>query len=219
MMTDDQMLKILESGDFERFLSPRDTFTNNIIKNRIKDIPNDFFEPRICIDVEKNTRISLIQFSLQTSKMNAEQKRGLMERYSIDPYDVNKLQSLLNSIRTIQEVGNLEPPMPTNKKSEKKAEYGFSLASDERLSKAYMLLVAYQCFNSTDPLRDVEAKLKEDGTSDKYSAKSIVGIIEHTNTLMIGKSDSDKQDFYMHSISGLLNNVKEMDKKDVEIPI
>ncbi|MBQ9314132.1 MAG: hypothetical protein IJ220_03905 [Clostridia bacterium] len=217
MMSDMETLKILERGNFESLYANYSIESGCIIKNRIQDIPSEYFEPRIDIDKESNTKISLIQFSLQTAEMNAEQRNGLMERYSIDPYDVQKLQTIIDSIKIAQEMGSTEQ----NKENRGKVAYGFSLASEDRLSRAYILLLAYQYADSTNPLRDIQLRLKADGMDEKYNAKTIVEVIEHTNMLMVGKTAQEKKAFYMQSISGILEDSSQMidknEKIDVEI--
>lgn len=220
MMSDIEMLRILENGNFETLFSASDLMSNQMIKNRIKDIPSEYFEPRINIDKESNTQISLIQFSLQTANLNTDQKKGLMEKYSIDPYDVKKLQTIIDSIKVAQEVGIVEEKQKNVNNNQDKA-YGFSLASNDRLSRAYLLLIAYQCADSVNPLLDVQARLRADGVEDKYDAKTIVGLIEHANSLMEGRSEEERKAFYMQSISGVLDNATEIgtDKEIFDIEI
>ena len=83
------------------------------------------------------------------------------------------------------------------------------------------MLIAYQCADSVNPLLDVQARLRADGVEDKYDAKTIVGLIEHANSLMEGRSEEERKAFYMQSISGILDNATEIgtDKEIFDIEI
>ena len=143
-----------------------------------------------------------------------------MERYSIDPYDMKKLQTIIDSIKIAQEVATVEEKQKNVDNIQEKT-YGFSLASSDRLARAYILLIAYQCADSTNPLSDVQARLKADGVEDKYNAQTIVGLIEHANSLMNGKSEEERKAFYMQSINEILEDATEISaikpKIDMEI--
>ena len=98
----------------------------------------------------------------------------------------------------------------------KHKEYGFELADKESLDKAYPLWIAYLYADSKNPLEDISARLMADGTNGKYTAEYIVGLIEHTNSLMLGKNEDEKKDFYMSSISGILGKDERFSKKERE---
>lgn len=218
MMNDYEMLKVLESKNFESLFSDSNGMTNIVIKNKIGEIPQEFFEPRILIDEKDNKQISLIQFSKAIIGMPNEKKEGLMLKYNINPYDMKKLQSILESIRAAHEYGEVEEK---NSKKERmknidEQTYGFSLMSDDKLSKAYPLWLAYLFTDSINPYTDIEAKLKEDGMLQKYNPESIVGIIEHTNTLMQGKSKDEKKEFYINSINGIIDESMDRLMEEVE---
>lgn len=218
MLKDYDMLKILESKNFESLFNSANDMASIVIKNKIKEIPQDFFEPRIVIDKESNRQISLIQFSKEIVGMPNEKKEGLMLKYNIDPYDMKKLQSILESIKAAYEYGE-----PEEKKSKAKRNfereghaYGFSLMSEDKLSKAYPLWIAYLFANSLNPYSDIKTKLKEDGMDEKYTPEAIVGIIEHTNSLMQGKSNEEKKEFYVDSINGILDESMEKFMEEIE---
>ena len=65
-------------------------------------------------------------------------------------------------------------------------------------------------------MEDVKNKLKEDGMTERYEPEYIVSLMEHTNTLMQGKSDAEKKDFYMNSISDILDREETINKKHKE---
>lgn len=216
-MTDIEMLSILQSKSFDALWNGKNEISSNLIQNKIMEIPSEFFEPRICIDVEGNKHISLIQFSTELASMPSSRRRGMMEKYHINPYDLQKLQTIVDSIKVAREYGSKEIEKTVTE--ERKESYGFSLSSNDKLGKAYPLWLAYLFIDSKNPYADVNAKLKEDGMNRKYRAETIVGIIEHTNDLMKDKSIDEKKDFYIHSISDILDKpVETVKMKDaVEI--
>lgn len=213
MMSDIEMLKLLNNGNFnDLFLNINDA-SIDFIKSRIKEIPTEYFQPRIMIDEKGNKCISLIQFSTEVAGMPSEKRKGLMEKYHINPFDMKKLQGIIDSIKVAYEYGTLEDKVENENKNES---YGFSLASDEKLDKAYPLWLAYLFADSENPLADIKMKLKEDGMDGKYSPETIVGLIEHTNGLMQGRSQEEKKDFYVKSINGILEgNIDRVKGKDM----
>lgn len=217
-MTDAEMLSILQSKNFGALWNGRNEISTNLIQNKIQEIPSEFFEPRICIDLEGKKHISLIQFSTELAGMSSERKRGMMEKYHINPFDLQKLQTIVDSIKVAREYGSRESKrVDSQEKNEE--HYGFSLSSNDKLGKAYPLWLAYLFIDSQNPYADVSAKLKEDGMSRKYRPETIVGLIEHTNDLMKGKSIDEKKDFYIHSISDILDkpveNIKMKDTLEI----
>lgn len=204
-----EMLQMISSRDYSEFISTMTSESASIIKQKINEIPDTFFEPRFSIDGNIDNTISLIDFTMKTAGMSTERRNWLMEKYHISPYDVNKLQSIINSIKVASEYGR------DREKEEKltiKKEYGIALANEAALDKAYPLWIAYLYSDSATPLEDVTERLKKDGMDDKYKPEYIVGLMDHTNTLMQGKSIAEKKDFYAYSISGILEEA-------IEIPI
>ena len=207
-MTNSDTIKMIANGNFEGLFSDADYMTASVIKSRLQSIPSQFFEPRIEIDDTGTNKISLVQFSAQIADMPIEKRNGLMERYNIDPYDMGKLQSIIESINIVREYGSMDKDDKNDKA------YGFSLSSHSNLDKAYPLWLAFLYANSINPLIDIKAKLKEDGMEGKYEPETIMELIKHTNELMEGKTENEKKDFYMKSISGIL---QEKDDETVEV--
>ena len=74
----------------------------------------------------------------------------------------------------------------------------------------------YRCFkfNVTesdffDLLPAVKATWKRIGMDKKYEPEYIMGLISHANLLMEGKGENEKKDFYLSSISSILDTSKE----------
>lgn len=88
------------------------------------------------------------------------------------------------------------------------------MAQSEKLDKAYPLWVAYLCASSSNPLASIKDKLKKDGMEGKYDPLYIEGLIKHVDLLMDGKDDAEKKDFYISSITGILD-----EKDEVELEI
>jgi len=216
-MTDIETLKLLNSRNFERIYHGTDIISDSIIRKKIQEIPNEFFEPKINVDNDGTTKISLIQFSMQTAGMNSEKKNGLMQKYNINPYDMKKLQTIIDSIKVAQEYGKAEKERIENRKENYHQEYGFSLASNDRLDKAYPLWLAYLFADSVNPLMDIKAKLKEDGMEEKYEPETILELIEYNNMLMKGKDSEEKKDFYIKSISDILERATISLTSEIEI--
>lgn len=174
-----------------------------------------------------NNTISLIEFSKHIADLSTEKKIDIMEKYHISPYDINTLQRIIDSIKVADAYGRRQ--YRKEKEEEKRAkeelsqEYGIALADGAKIDKAYPLWLAFLYANSTNPLLDVKERLKQDGVENKYDPEYIVGLINHTNSLMSGKSESEKKDFYVSSISDILdeeNEIKTPQKKnDIEIEI
>lgn len=209
-------LRALQSGDFSCLYKNANEASSSIIQNKINEIPSEYFEPRISINKNDNTRISLIQFSIETANMDTVRRKGLMTKYNIDPHDMKKLQTIVDSINIAREYGEVQEPTIEEKENRV---YGISLSSNENLDKAYPLWVAYLLSDSKKPLSDAKAKLREDGVEDKYSPEMIVDLIKHTKTLMKGKSEEEIKDFYVQSINGILDNESNNDIDDKKIEI
>ncbi len=213
MNTDFEILKIINTGNVEDLADISDE-SLNIIKDKINEVPSNFFEPNIVINKEIGARISLIEFSMDTVGMSYDKKKALMDKYHVDPYDMDKLQRIIDSINVAKSYGEV-------KKEDEAPTYGFALASEAKLDKAYPLWIAYLYASSPNPFQDVKNRLVNDGMLDKYKPEYIVGLIEHTNELMNGKSESEKKDFYMNSINGILtgedSEINMSVKNDIEI--
>ena len=217
-MTDVEVLSILQSKKFDTLWNGRNEISINLIQNRVQEIPSEFFEPRICIDLEGNKHISLIQFSTELASMSSEKKRGMMEKYHINPYDVQKLQTIIDGIKVAREYGDYRKEK-VERTTNNEDSYGFSLSSNDKLGKAYPLWLAYLFMDSQNPYADISAKLREDGMSKKYRPETIMGLIDHTNELMKGKSVTEKKDICIHSISDILDRPVEVSKKKDAIEI
>ena len=214
MMTNKEALDMLLNGDYENLYAGMEKMSVELIKSKLQEIPTEFFEPRIKLDKEGTKHISFIQFSAEIANMSAERQKGMMEKYNINPYDMSKLQSIIDSIKVAKEYGNVEAVHEKEKVEADEHIYGFSLASDDKLSKAYPLWLAYLFANSPNPMKEVTAKLKEDGMEDKYDPMMIVGLIEHANGLMEGRTEEEKKDFYVKSINSILEkDIKKMSKE------
>lgn len=200
MKSDIEILSMISEGNYGAFINSLSEESASIIKTKINEIPSEFFKPQINLGEENGGTISLIQFCMGVSNLSVARKNGLMKKYSINPYDVNKIQSIVESIKVAEEYGLAQD------KNEKKnhKEFGFELSDKESLDKAYPLWIAYLYADSKNPLEEINARLIKDNTADKYTAEYIYGLIEHTNSLMIGKSEVEKKDFYISSISGIL---------------
>ena len=136
MVTNAETLKILASGEFGKLLSGVNYEADSVIRSQINQIPSRFFEPSISIDEESKNKISFMQFFAQAAGMSSARLSGYMEKYGIDPYDVKKIQGIVESIEVAREYGNRES---AKKQKEKDTySYGFSLSSHEQLSKAYV---------------------------------------------------------------------------------
>ena len=214
-MTETDMLNIIQSKNFEYLWYQSDSLSTQIIQNKLQEIPAEFFEPRICVNKEKNTNISLIQFSSEINGLSNERKRGMMEQYHIDPYDMQRLQTIIDSIKIAREYGKDNTKNEARLNSNEES-YGFSLSSNDRLGKAYPLWLAYLFADSKNPYEDISAKLKEDGMNRKYRPETVMELMEHTNELMKGKSISEKKNFYIHSINDILDRpVENLKKRDI----
>ncbi len=217
MISNKETLKIINSGNIGSLYEGISGESLDIIKNKINEIPSEFFERRISLDGSMENTISLIEFSMQVADMSTERKIGLMEKYHISPYDINTLQRIIDSIRVADTYGRREIREEEKAKKQADAIYGIALADESKIDKAYPLWLAFIYANSSNPLSDIKLRLEHDGVKDKYKAEDIVGLIEHTNTLMNGKSDNEKKDFYISSISGILdedNEIKVSKKKN-----
>lgn len=223
MKTNFETLQMIHTRDYETLLDGMSINSVNILKSRIDEIPSEFYEPRISIGENKENRISLIEFSLKTASMSMEQRNGLMQKYHIDIYDMDKLQAIVESIRVLRKYGNFEARREEFNNQEQMKDGnlpGIALSSEKKLDRVYPLWVAYLYSTSTNPLEDVKLKLMEDGMQDKYEPEYIVGLINYTNNLMEGKTIEEKEDFYMRSINGILDEEEIKQKKseiDVEI--
>ena len=214
MITDKEALEMILNGHYENLYFGMQDTSISMIKDRIQEIPSEFFEPNINIDKDGRKKVSLIQFSAEIAGMPAERQKGMMEKYKINPYDMKKLQAIIDSIRVVREYGSVKMREEQEKSTPNEEHvYGFSLASNDKISKAYPLWLAYLFADSKNPMVDISAKLKEDGMEDKYDPKTIVKLIEHTNSLMEGKSEEEKKDFYVKSIGGILD-----EEIETEIP-
>lgn len=211
MKSDIEILSMINEGRYGSFISSLSDESASIVREKINEIPGDFFKPTIDLSRENGGAVSLIQFCISAGNLNDARKNGLMRKYSINPYDINKIQSIVESIKVASEYG-----MATNKdKEEEKShkEFGFELADKDSLDKAYPLWIAYLYADSKNPLEEINARLVMDGTDNKYTAEYIYGLIEHTNSIMVGKSETEKKDFYMSSISGILEKEERFPKK------
>lgn len=218
MKTDIETLKFIANGNYSVWINNVNEESANLIRSKIEEIPSEFFEARINLDDTSKASISLIEFSIKTANMSEEHRNWLMEKYHINPYDMNKLQGIVNSIRVAKEYGSavVEKGKSSN---DNKEVHGIALASEENLDKAYPLWLAYLYANSKNPMIDIENRLKEDGKIDKYKPEYIVGLIEHTNSLMKGKPEEEKKDFYMNSISGILDDKTEISKRNAKVEV
>lgn len=218
MMSDKEALQILWNKDYDRLLQGINATSAHIIQNKIQEIPSYFYEPTIAMDETGKNRISIIQFSTEIANMNNERKKGLMSRYQIRVDDMQKLQGIVDSIKVATEYGH-STPVEEKQEKEEVASYGFSLSSHAQIDRAYPLWVAYLCADALSPLHAVKEKLREDGTEGQYNPEMIVGLIEHTNALMNGKSEEEKKNFFIQSISGILGDFQEVkpEKDTVEI--
>ena len=214
MKSDIEILSMINEGRYGSFISSLSDESASIVKEKINEIPGEFFKPTIDLGKENGGTISLIQFCISVGNLNDERKNGLMRKYSINPYDMNKIQSIVESIKVVGEYGLAQKS--DEEKENKHKEFGFELADKESLDKAYPLWIAYLYADSKNPLEDISARLIADGTNGKYTAEYIVGLIEHTNSLMLGKSEDEKKDFYMSSISGILGKDERFSKKERE---
>lgn len=218
MKSDLEMLEIIHSGNYEEWINSMNPECANIIRTKIGEIPDVFFESRFSLDGNEKNSISLIEFCMRTSGMTAERRKGLMEKYHISPYDMNKLQGIINSMKVASEYGTDRQSDEVEEKLKKDDAYGIALANKNALEKAYPLWIAYLYSDSLNPLQDVKKRLETDGMADKYEPEYIVGLMNHTNSLMKGKSSSEKKDFYMHSISGILDEKSEVSiSEEIEI--
>lgn len=210
MRSDIETLKIIANGNFSDLIKGLNSESADIVKAKLNQIPDYFFEPRFKVNSATNERISLIDFSLKTLAMSEEQRKGLMDKYSISVYDMNKLQAILSSIKVASEYGSAQEFERDDEKKSESRPYGIALATSENLDKAYPLWLAYLYSDSKNPFQDVKARLERDGMEKRYKPEYIVSLIEHTNSLMDGKTESEKKDFYMHSISGILDETDEI---------
>ena len=218
MKSDLEMLEIIHSGDYEKWINSMNPECANIIRTKISEIPDVFFESRFSLDGNEQNSFSLIEFCMRTSGMSAERKKGLMEKYHISPYDMNKLQGIINSMKVASEYGTGRQNDEVEGKLKNDEAYGIALANKNALEKAYPLWIAYLYSDSLNPLQDVKKRLETDGMADKYEPEYIVGLMNHTNSLMKGKSNSEKKDFYMNSISGILDEKSEVSiSEEIEI--
>lgn len=186
----------------------------NIIKSKIQEVPSTYFEHNITID---ENRICLIDFIRQTLGISPEKRKRLMEKYNINYYDVKKLQTIIDSIKVASEYGGAKESF--NKEGINKS-YGISLSDSKSLDKAYPLWIAYLYADSKSPYEDIKMRLVQDGTDDKYTPEYILRLIEHTNLLLDGKTISEKKDFFISSISGILDEGVEINisnKDEIEI--
>ena len=204
-----EILSMINEGRYGSFISSLSDESASIVREKINEIPGVFFKPTIDLGKENGGTISLIQFCISVGNLNDARKNGLMRKYSINPYDMNKIQSIVESIKVAGEYGLAQ-------KSNEEKEFGFELADKDSLDKAYPLWIAYLYADSKNPLEDISARLVADGTNEKYTAEYIVGLIDHTNSLMVGKSEDEKKDFYMSSISGILGKDERFSKKERE---
>ena len=214
MKSDIEILSMINEGNYGDFISSLSDESASIIKGKISEIPNEFFMPKIDLGKGKGGNISLIQFCIGVGNLNDVRKNGLMKKYSINPYDMSKIQRIVESIKVATEYGLAQKS--NEEKKEERKEFGFELADKESLDKAYPLWIAYLYADSKNPLEDINARLIADGTNGKYTAEYIVGLMDHTNSLMIGKSEDEKKDFYMSSISGILGKDERSTKKERE---
>lgn len=211
MKSDIEILSMINEGRYGSFISSLSDESASIVREKINEIPGDFFKPTIDLGSEKGGAISLIQFCISAGNLNDARKNGLMRKYSINPYDMNKIQSIVESIKVAGEYGLAQKN--NEEKKEKHKEFGFELADKDSLDKAYPLWIAYLYADSKNPLEEINARLVMDGTDNKYTAEYIYGLIEHTNSIMVGKSEAEKKDFYMSSISGILEKEERFTKK------
>lgn len=207
MKKESEILEMIMNKNITAWQENLSASSINLIKSKLNEIPNAFYEPRI--ELEDERRISLIEFSFKTCHMSPERKNYLAEKYHINLTDLGALQNIVTNIKVTGEYGSIENIKKENKESKP---YGFALADENKLDKAYPLWVAYLFADSIDPIQDVKAKLKEDGMEKKYDAEYIVGLIDHTNKLMADRPSTDKKDLYMHSISGILEEKDELTK-------
>lgn len=201
MRSELEMLEIIKSGNYSVWINDVNLESANIIKNKIQEIPSTFFEPRISVDLDASNNISLIDFMMQTVGMSTEKREGLMTQYHISHYDVIKLQTIINSIKVASEYG-VEREIKKENKND--SSYGIALSDEKALDKAYPLWIAYLYSDSKTPYEDIKIRLAHDGTDDKYTPEYIVGLIEHTNSILSEKSISEKKDFFISTINGIL---------------
>ncbi len=214
MKSDIEILSMINEGRYGSFINSLSDESASIVKEKINEISGEFFKPTIDLGKENGGTISLIQFCISVGNLNDARKNGLMRKYSINPYDMNKIQSIVESIKVAGEYGLAQKS--DEEKENKNKEFGFELADKDSLDKAYPLWIAYLYADSKNPLEDISARLVADGTNGKYTAEYIVGLIDHTNSLMVGKSEDEKKDFYMSSISGILGKDERFSKKERE---
>lgn len=211
MKSDIEILNMINERNYDVFINSLNDESASIVKGKIDEIPSEYFMPSINLGKEHGGMISLIQFCMSVNELGDLQKNGLMKKYSINPYDMNKIQSIVESIKVASEYGMAQNEYKEEEKSHK--EFGFELADKDSLDKAYPLWIAYLYADSKNPLDEINARLVMDGTDNKYTAEYIYGLIEHTNSIMVGKSETEKKDFYMSSISGILEKEERFPKK------
>lgn len=203
MKTDLEIISNIITNENSGWFNTINVESAAIIKSKISEIPTRFYEPRITIDEATGSKISLLEFSLKIAKMSSSSKNKLMKKYNIDPYDMEKLQSIIDNIKVVSEYGSLKEN--TSDKSNEEGTYGIALSDKKQLDKAYPLWIAYLYADSETPYEDIKIRLIHDGTDDKYTPEYIVGLIEHTNLLLMGKTISEKKDFFISSISDILD--------------
>ena len=218
MEVDNEIFRIITDRTNDNWLDTVSVESANIIKNKLGEIPTEFFEPRISLDFTEENKISLIEFSMQTAGMSKEKRDGLMSRYRINPYDLSKLQSIIDSIKVAREYG-IAQETKRGYGSPDKHPYGIALSNEQSLDKAYPLWLAYLYADSKNPMEDISCRLKEDGMDEKYDAEYIVSLMEHTNSLLNGKSMDEKKEFYMQTINGILEEKGEIIQKKAEVEI
>lgn len=219
MKTDLEIISSFITREYDELFGTIDSESVTLIKNKISEIPISFYEPRIAIDETSENKISLLEFSLKTAKMSNSSRKGLMEKYNIDPYDMEKLQCIIDSIKITREYASVKEVV-IDKKENENISYGIALSNQKQLDKAYPLWIAYLYTDSVKPYDDIKRRLRQDGTDGKYTPEYIVGLIEHTNSLLCGHSTSEKKKFFIDSISDILNEDVEINKRmkdEVEI--
>ena len=105
MKSDIEILSMINEGRYGSFISSLSDESASIVKEKINEIPGEFFKPTIDLGKENGGTISLIQFCISVDNLSDERKNGLMRKYSINLYDMNKIQSIVESIKVVGEYG------------------------------------------------------------------------------------------------------------------